>query len=189
MSDDPAALADLLDFVFDAMAEGQAPDADKPAFEVTDAASADWVLRKLAAIAAQEAEDNAVVADLVRSATEWQRSRQQARAADVAFFEGLLREWHESRLAQDPNLRSIDLPSGTLQFRKQPDKWNRDEAAILDWLEEQGHTTFTKKALTWAEFKKEATVKDGKAYWNHTGELVPSISVVAVDDKFSAKPK
>ncbi len=177
-------LADLLNTVFEGM---RAPAGAPGPFVVTDAASANWTLVKLAAINAAEYDDGATVAKLINDIDTWRIAREKGYAADRAYFEGLLREWHAARLIEDPELKTITLPAGELQVRSQPAKWDRKEPIILDWLEEQEIHTFTKKDLAWAEFKKQTEVREGVAYYRPTGERVPSVSVVDVPDKFSAK--
>ena len=98
-------------------------------FSVRDEASANWVVRRVieARAYAERVED-------------WAEREVRRAKRDEAFFLGRygheLEVWLRQRLAQEHRRRSIDLPAGTVGYRRQPPKLViLDEPEVIAWAE------------------------------------------------------
>lgn len=87
---------------------------------------------------------------------------------------------------------SYELPSGKLVLKNQGPEFERDEDALVKWLEESGLDDLVKvkKTSNWAELKK--TLKeapDGRSMMTEDGEIVPGITVEQRTPKFTVTLK
>lgn len=79
---------------------------------------------------------------------------------------------------------SYALPGGTLLLKKQPPKYERDDAAMLPFLtQEAPDCVETKQAIRWAELKKR--LAPGTACLADTGEAVPGLTCTEQDAAFT----
>lgn len=93
--------------------------------------------------------------------------------------------------------KNIKLVNGTLSFSKQQDKYERNEAEILDFCISAGQNSNLAKflkpqqpKLDWALLKKEGTVKsdeNGNKRLFFDGALIPSVTVVPQEDSFKVQ--
>lgn len=86
---------------------------------------------------------------------------------------------------------SYELPGGKLTLKKQAPEYERDEAALVPWLKQNGLTDLVKvkESANWAELKK--TLKegpDGASMVTEDGEIVPGVKVIQREPKFTADP-
>lgn len=137
-----SAVEDALDSL-DAPDDGTGPGR----FKVSDVASADWALRKLAKVRTRQ-EEVRTIAERQRSAimasvarylepiNDWEAAQAERLGRDEAYFEGLLTEWHMEVLAEDPRQKTLRLPHGELTARKAPDRFEVDEEAFLAWAKQ-----------------------------------------------------
>lgn len=120
------------------------PQEDDGRWTITDEGSADWALRKLSKIRGQIAmvEVQAdrqlgaileAIAPYLEPIKAWREEQVERFAKEAKHWEGVLVEYHRSVLAEDDNAISIKLAHGTLSSRKQPDKWDFDDDAVIAW--------------------------------------------------------
>jgi len=154
---------------------------DRPTegFSVGDDDAAEWALRKIYVAsehikAAERQYEREVyrLQQFLADATKAARDR-------IAFFEGLLKQYHEQRLADDPTLKTIKLPHGNLVSRARSDQWDfADE--FIEWA--QTHAPGTLRTPEPVVDKAKA-----KAYLQETGEAAPGVTVTEQGPSFSVK--
>ena len=159
-------------------------------FRVDGPATADWALRKLARIRARQAENSALAAVERERIGEWERDENAKLQHDADFFAGLLSEWHRLVLDAEPDRRTVALPAGKLVARKQPDRWDFDAAAFLQWAVRAGRAEFVRTPapeVDKAAAKKALAVKDGAVVDTATGEVVEGVTVEPGDVRYSVE--
>lgn len=77
------------------------------------------------------------------------------------------------------------LPSGKLVLKKQSTDFERDDAAVISWLKENGGEKFikVKEVLDWAALKKTLSVC-GESVADEDGQIIPGISAVEKPAEF-----
>ena len=108
-------------------------------FAVTDLASADWCLRKVAAAERRMQARRELVEQRKAQLDAWEA---QANKADFGTTERMaeyLRPWAEHEVAESGGRKSISLPTGTVGFRQSPDSIEvLDPVAAVGNLKEDG---------------------------------------------------
>lgn len=144
----------------DELAEVDQIDKKEP-FKVTNNSSADWVLRKLAALEAQENSNNQLAQQNIDRIKKWRDKKSQETQQSREYFEFLLTDYFNQQRAKDPKFK-LDTPNGCVSARKVPRKWKYDEKNLVKSLKDAGAKEFIrikeepdKKAL-----KKSAQVTD-----------------------------
>lgn len=158
-------------------------------FKVDTLDKAAWAAAKLKEIRRQQAARRALAEQRI---AQWQRWAEQeiVKLDDSAVYfnsllEGYMRQEHEA----NPKQKSIVLPDATLHLRKKPDTYQRDENELLQWVEAAGlpyRKTVT--TLCWGDLKAHIkSVGDGTAILADTGEIVPTVTVIPGEVKFSVE--
>lgn len=144
----------------DELAEVEQTD-KKETFKVTDNSSADWVLRKLAALEAQENSNNQLAQQNIDRIKQWRDKKSQETRQSREYFEFLLTDYFNQQRAKDPKFK-LDTPNGRVSARKVPRKWKYDDENLVKSLKQADAKDFIrikeepdKKAL-----KKAAQVTD-----------------------------
>ncbi|MDP9326144.1 MAG: host-nuclease inhibitor Gam family protein [Candidatus Dormibacteraeota bacterium] len=127
--------------------------------------------------------DEAVDARL-RELQAWANEVKRPHERRMAYLTGLLEEY--GRRAG----KTVKLPGGVIDHRKQPAEFQRDDAQVLDYVKEAGHP-FVKvvpatEGLNWAGLKAWATAK-GDALYTPDGERIPGVTVVAREPAVTVK--
>lgn len=106
----------------------------------------------------------------------------------IQYFSGLLESYATKEL-QNSKKRSIKLPHGTLSIKKQQDKYDYDEAAILECLKKNKQDKFIKvqtvETVNKKDLKKEGFSHNGKLYLDNIE--VKGVVITAQPDKFEVK--
>ncbi len=170
----------------------------KPRFEVTDKSSAEWVMRKIAKIQAEQKENDmlaneqiAPLKDEIREIEEWQQNENKKLQRHIDFLKSFLEPYHRRILEVDPKAKTIKLPHGDLCVRKQQPEIKRNDEILLDWLieNEMHNLVKVKKSPDWAELKKDCTFVNGKAVLSDTGQIVDGVEVIERPEKFEVVVK
>lgn len=167
---------------------------EREAFKIEDKQQAEWALRKIKAYKAQIDENNTLAEAEIQRVTDWKNSENKAAEDSIGYFTALLQEFMLKEKANDPKLKSIKLPHGTLALKKQQPDYQRDNDKLLESLESLGWSSYIKKEeikeAKWADLKKEIDksikVVDGKLF-TLDGELIEGVEVKERDDKFGVK--
>lgn len=107
-------------------------------FEITDDGLAEWAMRKLAAIEAEEREVAERAEGWIEEIRAWKAERDRPLAARRAFFEGALTAYlRRLREESGEKIKSRKLPSGTIKSTgSKPKVAVADDEAIADFLRE-----------------------------------------------------
>ncbi|HPU75075.1 MAG TPA: host-nuclease inhibitor Gam family protein [Bacillota bacterium] len=163
----------------------RAPEASDGAVE--DEALANWALRKIAAARAELARKQQVAAGEAARVETWLAGETRRLQDRIDYFTGRLLVYHRPLFDADPkHNRTIKLPCGTLQFRKPPARFERDEGVLLTWLENQSLDEFIrdKREVEWAKLKSQCQVAGDKLILKSTGELVGGVKVLEDPPQF-----
>ena len=166
-------------------------DAEKKRFEVTDEASAEWVLEKL--------EKNAKARALVEEQYERMIARHEAWRADAlkeidesdAYFHGLLRPWAEAKLAGGKK-KSVKLPSGRVGFRAGSlsymfgdEKVTATNARLLDFVKGEDESFIERKeSVRWGDYKKTLQVTESGRVVTADGVPIPGMLATKSEPSF-----
>ena len=120
------------------------------------------------------------------------------------WAEGCLRPYFEIVPTTGKKIRSYEMPGGTLKMSRQDPEWETNDAELIPWLKANKLDRFVavKEEACWGEFKKTLP-KDAKTKEIRTveaedgtlrvvtedGEIVPGVTGVIREDKFSIKCK
>lgn len=106
----------------------------------------------------------------------------------IQYFSGLLESYATKEL-QNSKKRSIKLPHGTLSIKKQQDKYDYDEKAIIECLKKNKQDKFIKvqtvETVNKKDLKKEGFSHNGKLYLDNIE--VKGVVITAQPDKFEVK--
>lgn len=106
----------------------------------------------------------------------------------IQYFSGLLESYATKEL-QNSKKRSIKLPHGTLSIKKQQDKYDYDEEAIIECLKKNKQDKFIKvqtvETVNKKDLKKEGFSHNGKLYLDNIE--VKGVVITAQPDKFEIK--
>jgi hypothetical protein len=180
--------------MIEALEEQRTP--EKPRFVIETTEQAIWALRKIARIE-KERQEAREAAQLEKARIdEWLAAEEKRCDQARAHLDFLLEEYHRKILAENPKRKTIKLPHGTLELRKQPDEWAIDEEILVPWLMENRPELVVvppppKPKPDRNGIKKAFEVRDGRAVYadKETGEVVevPGIEVHRRDLKFTVK--
>lgn len=81
--------------------------------------------------------------------------------------------------------KTINLPYGSISLKKQEPEFQKDEGQLLEYARQTGFFK-VKETVDWAGIKKTHLVVNGKMV-NEDGEIVPGVTAVEREDKFTLK--
>ena len=162
----------------------------KERWKVTNLDSANWCLRKLAALKAKQQEIDKLGKAEVERITSWQKKQSEGLNRQAEFFTGLLEEYHRGQLREDPKRKTITTPYGKMQLRKQLPQWQYDDEKLIPYLN-INYPYLVNEKITYspdkAKIKDFFKVADGKALDIITGEVIPGVAVYPRAEAFSVK--
>ena len=88
--------------------------------------------------------------------------------------------------------KSYELPSGKLTIKHLEPAYDRKDEELVGWLKKNDRAELVKvkESPDWATLKKELKIgPDGKSMVTADGEIVPGVTVVPQDDKFTVTLK
>jgi hypothetical protein len=150
-------------------------------YKIGGPSEADWALRKLAQARTRIEENIALGRAEVERLTAWLSDANKSHERDAEYFESILKNWHEEQLAEDEKRKTISLPGGKLEARKNPDSIEIDNETFIPWALEH--------APEWVRTKYEAAksdVKKAAGVVPETGEIAPGVAVVPGDLRWKA---
>lgn len=162
----------------------------KERWKVTNLDSANWCLRKLAALKAKQQEIDKLGKAEVERITSWQKKQSEGLNRQAEFFTGLLEEYHRSELAADPRLKTITTPYGEMHLRKQQPEWKFFDEIVTDWLW-KNRSELVRVKIDYLpkkdEVKKQVKIVGNQVVDKTTGEVVPGVAVYPRAEAFSVK--
>ena len=165
--------------------------AEKKRFEVTDEASAEWVLEKL--------EENAKARALIDEQYQRMLARHEAWRTEAlkelddndAYFHGLLRPWAEAKLAGGKK-KSVKLPSGRVGFRAGSlsymlgdEKVTATNARLLAFVKGEDESFVERKeSVRWGDYKKTLQVTESGRVVTADGVPIPGMVATKSEPSF-----
>src|SRR5699024_8511341 len=113
-------------------------------FKVTDDKKANWVLRKIKENNEQKIKNTEIAEEEIYKIEEWLDQVNQPLERNNDYLQGLLAEYAMQKKQENPKIKSLKLPNGNLQFRKQQPKWNYDDNKLVQSLKQLGMTDYIK---------------------------------------------
>ena len=153
-------------------------------FVVQTLEQAAWAVRKIEVAEEQIAERQAFVMAEIERLQGWLKKANSADEQTVAFMHLLLQPFVLDQV-QANGKKSITMPGARMGFTKQQPRIERNDAAIIEWLEAQGAGEYikTEQSLRWGELKKACTIADNLLV-TANGEVVPSVEITQLPDTF-----
>jgi phage host-nuclease inhibitor protein Gam len=152
-------------------------------FVIQNLEQADWALRKISIIERRRAEAQAVAQAEISKIQAWLLKQEEKADKERAFFDHLLREYIESKRAEDVKLKTIKLPHGKIALRQQQPEFVRDNDILLGWIKaNRPEFLRVKEEPDWASLKKEVAVA-GEHAVDANGEIIEGVTVVTREDK------
>ncbi len=180
---------------------------DEGHFAIRTPDAAEWALRNIARLQAEQRARQEAAQRQRDAIDEWLRRTGEAVDHECAFFSSLLEAYIRAKNQAHPTVKSIPLPSGTLQLRHEGPKWRYPEAdaplrQLLDYarragciravvrvdglavaaaeqtLRDAGLAHTCEESVDKPALKKRGTVRaDGSVVDRLTGEIVPGVVV------------
>lgn len=151
---------------------------------------AEWAARKLAHVVGQRDDIARVGHAEIERIKAWMAGETTRLARDIAYFEGLLIEWHQRTLAEAFEEAGGDwskvkgktrrLPSGVVAARMTPERVEVDDDVFVPWAKCEGPD-----GLLRVKYEPEKTAI--KEHVKETGEVIPGVTIVPGDVTFTVK--
>lgn len=118
---------------------------------------------------------------------DYRKDRLRPLDTQIAFYENALKTFMMNEM-NETGKKSIKLPNGTLQVRKQQPKYEYDDEAVLQFLKENELNDFirTKQEIDKKQLKKSGIVNSNNELIIDN-KVVPGATVTPQDDAFSVK--
>ena len=124
---------------------------------------------------------------------EMTRRLRAKRDAVVAAAEAGLRAYFDMVPKKSTKTQtSYELPGGKLVMKAQEPEYDRQEVELCEWLQKNGAAEYVKikRSVDWANLKKQLKIgPDGKSMVTPEGEIVPGITVMPREPKFTVTVK
>lgn len=159
----------------------------KENFIVKDQSSANWCVKKIANCDEEILALKKFVADEKLKLDNYLDTMLKEKLANRRYFEALLMPYAQETL-KFSNLKSIKFPEGTIGFHANQPKIEKDEAALMTFVETSlPEFVKVKKSVNWADLKKEC-VMTGDKMVTKDGEVVEGVKVLPAEpDTFYVK--
>ncbi|UZN53063.1 host-nuclease inhibitor Gam family protein [Bacillus paralicheniformis] len=166
-------------------------------FEVHDLETAAEAQRRVAYFKRKQAEIDAVADKQIErlkmeieQLEHWQEEAKKEYVERENFYKHRLERYmrEEVRKMQENGKKpkkTIKLPYGTIKLVKQQPEYQRNENDLLEYAESKGFVR-VKKDVDWATIKQKAKVFGDKLI-DADGELIPGVTVVDREDKFTVE--
>lgn len=184
-------LSDLHDFM-DAEEVQELNISTDEGFRITSKEQAGFFVRKLQELRAEADRINKTADTEIKristSVNAWREREIKKLSGNEEWLLGLLKEFAQQEV-EGTTKRSVSLPFGTLQFKKQQDKFEYDDKSLLKCLKENpklaSYLKQNEPSPMKAEIKKVGTVKDGKLYVD--GVEIQGVTVISQPETFDVK--
>lgn len=161
---------------------------EKERFRVENKEQAEWCLRQISRLMHEKGEVESLAQAEIEKITDWQNQQVESIQKSISFFEGLLIDFHQQVLQNDPKAKTVKLPSGRLEARKAQPEFQRDVETMLPWVEQnRPEYIVVKKDINWSGLKKILKYRNGTGIDPDTGEVVPGLTVIDRGTNFRVK--
>lgn len=144
-------------------------------FVIDNIDKADWAMGKIKLERAKMAQNEELARARIEQLEVWLAKKNEASENTIAFFENKLIPFVEEQI-KGSKKKSINLPSGTVGFKKTT-KTTKDDRAVLDFVRANyGEYVKLEEKLDLTGFKKTCTIENGHLI-TADGEVVPGYEV------------
>jgi hypothetical protein len=173
-------------------------------FRIDSLEKANWAISKIAKRRAELAEQIAFANAERERLDHWVAEMERVCKQRTEFLEGELRRYHEDRLADEGiDLADIDedawrkakgktlkLPAGELRARRSPARVEVDDETFVPWAEHNATDLIRSNPVPCKPAIKQVAkpTEDGHAVDAATGEILPGVTWVEGDIRFSVEP-
>lgn len=164
---------------------------DGEKFAITNKSDADFYIKLINKLRKQKDEINEFV-DSEKERQDkiyedYRRDRLRPLDTQIAFYEGALRTFALNEY-EETGKKSIKLPNGSLNIRKQQPKYTYDDEQLLEYLQKTNRDSLikTKHEVDKRELKKVGTVTSNNELMIDN-DVVPGVVVTPQEDKFEVK--
>lgn len=137
-------------------------------FRITDANGAAWAIRKIRAARSRQHEAAKAAATEIDKIMAWRDRINDESVSTVERMEGYLHDYMMQKQAENPKLKTVDVPGAKLQTRTTA-AYGYDDEAMEAWAREN-----LPEAIVVTERLSHSTVKK---HFAETGENVPGLTV------------
>lgn len=182
-------LDDLLEFIDEAEVEELELQKEKDGFKIETIDQANYITKKVKQIRSEMEEAKEIAEAQLKAYEEkvnaWLSSVTKPLERQEEFYLLLLEQFAKEKL-KDTKKRSLKLIEGTLQFKKQQDKYEYDDKELIAFAEKnlKDYVRY-KPSVDKNKLKKDGKVKEGKLYIGD--KEVKGVRVISREDKFSVK--
>ena len=150
---------------------------EKERFEVHDLASANWVFRKLHAMALRSKEIDSVAEAEMDRIRMWQESEKKRNEWNKEFLESLVVKYFTEERAKDEKFK-LSTPWGKVSARKSSPSFVYDDEKLLNFLKVSNRQEFIRvsESVDKSLLKKSVTVQ-GDVVVDENGEIVDGITI------------
>lgn len=160
-------------------------------FRIVDDDVADWAIQKVADARAEYARLKELADREISRITAKVEAAAKRCEQDTAYLTSCLAEYFESvpEKAKKATKTTVKykLLHGTLTVKKGGVTYARDDAKLLAWLKENGHSDLVrvKEEPAWGELKKQIEATGSMAVMKETGEVIDGIEAGVAGDLFT----
>jgi phage host-nuclease inhibitor protein Gam len=168
--------------------ETEVSEENRERFKIHDLSSLTWAMRKLSAIEAKKADVNLLVNNEKERLEQYRTKELENLQGSENFFHSLIHDYAERMRAEDPKFKQ-STPYGKISYRKQTAKWNYDDSALIEYLEQNEFADLIriKKEPVKTEIKKLFKVDKGGYVYDTNGQEVHGILVEHLPDQLTVK--
>jgi phage host-nuclease inhibitor protein Gam len=168
--------------------ENEVSEENRERFKIHDLSSLTWAMRKLSAIEAKKADVNLLVNNEKERLEQYRTKELESLQGSEDFFHSLIQEYADQKKEKDPKFKQ-KTPYGSIGYRKQPAKWNYDDSALIEYLEQNEFAELVriKKEPVKTEIKKLFKVDEGGYVYDTNGQEVHGIIVEYLPDTLTVK--
>lgn len=182
-------LDDLLEFIDEAEVEELELQKEEDGFKIETIDQANYITKKVKQIRSEMEEAKEIAEAQLKAYEEkvnaWLSSVTKPLERQEEFYLLLLEQFAKEKL-KDTKKRSLKLIEGTLQFKKQQDKYEYDDKELIAFAEKnlKDYVKY-KPSVDKNKLKKDGKVKEGKLYIGD--KEVKGVKVISREDKFTVK--
>jgi len=154
-------------------------------FSIENLESANWALRKIAALQKQKTENDELAQKEIDRIKLWQTAEDKKTQQSIEFFESLLTGYFIREREQDPKFK-ISTPYGKVTAKKQQPKWEYNDQKAIESLKAAELTELIriKEELDKVALKKILVVTNTNVI-TKDGEVIEGITVTEQADKIT----
>ena len=146
----------------------------KESFKVTDLSSADWCFERIKHKQEKLNEIQSYVKEKVEQINKWYETEKTYYENDIAYFEGLLKEYYRENKEIDNKFR-LSVPNGSVTARKSK-KWQYNDSEVLQFLKANEYNNLIKVTESINKVDLKKVFKDGIN--QETGEVLEGVEII-----------